>query len=336
MLLIARAEQSGAQSLPSAAEADAACRYVAERGPAITSELVRDGILDGNNDGREDAVSIGTGIGTVRDETLEIRPRNAAKDADAVALNYDDEDWHDVGGFGVRWLPYRGKVYILRFASETMRSAVALGFIDASNAARVVCTFKSDVRESLIPLKPDDADLCRRVAAGGVTYMAPKDRDEGTNRRETSLRGELTLDARNNGRPVSLALLDYSSGAARGCEFKYYDTTADRRIGVPGQSRDLLMAAQTIDLTGERLKEYPDPSERKDESYFRPPHCGGVTPRWFAHDRRIFLDTAAERDDGLLTRFRTVSVIENTRVRPLCRSKFSETWQVDAMGSRFR
>ena len=234
MLLMARAEESGAQSLPSAAEAGAACRYVAERGPVITSELVRDGILDGNNDGRNDAVSIGYGMGTAGGDTPEIRPRNAANDSDPVALKYGDHEWRDVGGFGVRWLPYRGKVYILRFASETLRSAVALGFIDASNALRVVCTFKSDVRENLIPLKPDDADLCRRVAAGGVAYIAPEERDGGTNRRETSLRGELALDFRNTGRAVGLALLDYSSGAARGCDFMYYDTVSNGRIGVPG------------------------------------------------------------------------------------------------------
>src|SRR6185369_17024381 len=119
-LLMARAEESRAQSLPSAAEVGAACRYVAERGPAITSELIRDGILDGNNDGRDDAVSIGYGMGTMGGDTPEIRPRNAANDSDPVALKYDDDDWHDVGGFGIRWLPYRGKVYTLHFASETL------------------------------------------------------------------------------------------------------------------------------------------------------------------------------------------------------------------------
>lgn len=336
MLVMARAEQSMAQSRPSAVEAGAACRYVAERGPAITSELIRDGILDGNNDGRDDAVSIGVGIGTVRDETLEIRPRDAAKDAEPVALKDDDDGWRDIGGFSARWLPYRGKVYTLHFASETLRSAVALGFIDAANNEHVVCTFKSDVRENLIPLKPDDADLCGRVAAGRVKYVAPTNRDEGSNRRETSLKGMLTLDFRNTGRAVSLALLDYASGAGRGCEFKYYDTVSNGRIGVPGESRDVLMAAQDINLSGASLKEYPDPSELKAESYFRPPHCGGVTPRWFEHNRRIFLDTAAERDDGVLARFRTVSLIENTGVGPVCRGEFSETWKVDAMGPRFR
>ena len=336
MLLMARAGQSGAQSLPGAAEAGAACRYVAERGPAITSELIRDGILDGNNDGREDAVSIGVGIGTVRNETLEIRPRNAAKDAEPVELKDDDDKWRDIGGFSARWLPYRGKVYTLHFASETLRTAVALGFIDASNNEHLVCTFKSNVRENLAALDSSAGDLCRRVAAGEVKYIASADRDEGTNRRETSLRGELTLDVRNTGRAFGLALLDYASGAGRGCEFKYYDTMSDGRIGVPGQSRDLLMAAQDIDLSGVSLKEYLDRSELKAESYFRPPHCGDVTPRWFEHDRRVFLDTAAERDDGSLPQFRTVSVIENTRVRLLCKSEFSQTWQVDAMGPRFR
>src|SRR6185437_14170851 len=44
---------------PSVAETREVCSYVASRGPSIADELVDDGLLDANNDGVEDRVSIG-------------------------------------------------------------------------------------------------------------------------------------------------------------------------------------------------------------------------------------------------------------------------------------
>src|SRR5215471_17064553 len=80
------AEETAAR-LPSRAEARAVCDLVATRGPAIRSALVRDGVLDANNDGKPDAVRVGISEGTMRGEVLEFRPRGAPKGTPAVGVN---------------------------------------------------------------------------------------------------------------------------------------------------------------------------------------------------------------------------------------------------------
>jgi hypothetical protein len=329
------AEEAGRQSLPGLEEARAVCRYVAARGPEIASELVADGDLDANNDGRNDAVRVGVGIGTMRGNVLEVRPRGAPRESDPINVTRDEAAWPDHWGFGARWLRHAGRTYTLYFEAETLRNFVALGTIDSRNIEHHVCAFRNIVREDLRPIGNDVAELCRSVVRSEVKYTALDDRDEATNRRETRLQDRVNLDFRNIGQKETLALLNYSTGAGRGCEFQYYDTISGDWTGASGEARDLLMKLQGIDLSAASRKEYVEPSEPKLEPYLDPPNCGN-TARWFEHRGRVYLDNFAKHDDGLRPRFHNVALVQGKRVTFQCKGRFAVKWEVESMGPSFR
>src|SRR3954452_4661402 len=103
--------KSAATRLPSPAEAGAVCRMVVARGPAIVPALVRDGVLDANNDGTRDAVTVVMREGTMRGEDLQFRPRIAFAESPVAEVRPDGFQPGDYLPFGARWLPWRGKVY---------------------------------------------------------------------------------------------------------------------------------------------------------------------------------------------------------------------------------
>jgi hypothetical protein len=331
---VLRALDGPTEGMPNPAQAAEVCRYVAARGPAIRSELVREGVLDANNDGIDDHVTIGIGSGTMRGDVLEFRPRGAAKDSKPVEFGYDEASLHDYWWFGERWFPYGGRVYTLYFEAETVRRVVALGIIDRNNKHHLVCDFEVDEQERLEPLNDAAAGLCARVARDELLEVQPTPADGETPRRETRLIGRLHLDFRNTGKPEALALLDYESGSARGCGFKYYDTL-EPTLGANSPSRATLLAAQHIDLAGQDPKEYA-PSEAQLTPYLDPPHCGIVTARWLVDRGKTYLDQAAERDHGLRERFRSVMMIDGTRVTPRCKGAYEVQWRVKSMAPAFR
>jgi len=322
--------------LPTPKQAQQACSYVATRGPAIRSELVANGVLDANNDGIEDDARVGRGMGTAGGDVLEIRPPGAAQDSEPIEVSAVGWEWKDYWAYGARWLRYGDRVYTLYFAAETLRNAVALGYIDQNNREHIVCAFSSVEDQGLVPVSDDATRVCERVAQDRVQYLEATKADEATPRRETELVGQLRVDFRNNGTAEELALLSYDSGAARGCDFKYYDTISANRLGQNGPARSVLLRAQKIDLRGQSLKEYNNPSEGKFTPYMDPPHCGDVTPRWFELEGKIYLDESAARDDGTLPRFREIALIRRQSITPQCRGEYGVRWVVKNMALPFR
>ena len=158
--------------LPSPAEARAACRMIAARGPAVASALVRDGVLDANNDGVRDVVTVVTREGTMHGEDLRFRPHIAFTEsavAEVMPAGFQPGDYLP---FGARWLPWRGKVYTLYFDAEDLRVPSYLGYIDATNSEHLVCDFASSDTETLRPIGRDAEALCRAVSRGEVDYAS--------------------------------------------------------------------------------------------------------------------------------------------------------------------
>jgi hypothetical protein len=335
LALAVRGAGSQPAELPTPKQAQQVCSYVATRGPAIRSELVANGVLDANNDGIEDDVRVGMGMGTAGGNVLEIRPRGAPRDSEPIKVSPVGSEWNDYWAAGARWLSYVGRVYTLYFVAETLRNAVALGYIDKDNREHLVCAFSSVEDERLAPVGNDATRLCERVAQDQVRYIEPTKADEATPRRETELVGRLRVDFQNNGTPEELALLSYDSGAARGCDFKYYDTISANRLGQDGPARSVLLQAQKIDLRGQSLKEYTDPKQGKFTPYMDPPHCGDVTSRWFELGDKIYLDESAARDDGMLPRFREITLIRRQSITLQCRGEYGVRWVVKNMAVPF-
>src|SRR5215813_11105391 len=151
-LIVAMPGAEAEPLLPTFAEARAVCAHVAARGPAVASELVKSGLLDANNDGKEDQVTVGMAEGTMGGEVLQFRPKGAPKASDPVEVTPEGFQPGSYLPHGARWLPYRGKVYTLNFVSEQLRHVSYLGYIDAKNAEHLICDFDNIEDQTLKPL----------------------------------------------------------------------------------------------------------------------------------------------------------------------------------------
>jgi hypothetical protein len=308
---------------PSPAEAHALCRWVAARGPAIESVLVRDGILDANNDGVPDHVSVGRREGTMGGEALEFRARGMSNASAPVEITEEGFQGGAYLPLGVRWLPYRGRVYVLNFESEGLRHVSYLSIIDAKNIERLVCDFDNVEHERLVARSRKDADLCGAVTKGKVNYASVSDEpdpDLTTERWATHVAGSITIDFRNAGRPASLALLSFESGAGRGCSFDYFDQVADKAIASAGATHVTLMKLQAV--------------EPGQENTTGP--CGGGVPRWFTYRGQVFLDSASKSDAFGIIPFHDVKLVRNGRMEARCTGTFAVRQKVRTMGDGFK
>jgi hypothetical protein len=315
---------------PGPAEARAVCNMVAARGPRIERALVHDGVLDANNDGVPDSVTVAMRDGTMRGQDLQFRPRGAAKDSPAVDVKAEGFQPGDYLPFGARWLGYRGRVYTLYFDAESLRYPSYLGYIDAANAEHLVCDFEASDRETLHPVGGRGAKaLCRAVAQGQAAYasvieMADGEPDLPSDRWMTRVAGHISIDFANRGAPAKLGLLAYESGAGRGCTFSYFDEMADGKVLSSGEVHAILMKLQGVKLTEDGAQVYTSG------------RCDGGTPRWFARDGLTYLDIAGGPDVRGTGPFREVRRVRGTQVETLCKATFAVRWSVKLMGPEFK
>ena len=315
---------------PGPIEARAVCKMIAARGPAIARSLVRDGVLDANNDGVPDAVTVAMRDGTMRGEDLQFRARGAAKDSPPVDVTAQDFQPGDYLPFGARWLSWRRRVYTLYFDAESLRYPSYLGYIDATNTEHLVCDFTASDKETLRPTGGRDADaLCRTVAEGQASFasvaeMEDADPDLPSGRWMTRVAGRITIDFANRGAPAPLALLAYESGAGRGCNFGYFDAIADSKIASSGDAHAILMKLQDVALTNDGAQVYTSG------------RCNRGTLRWFAHDGVTYLDIAGGPDVRGSAPFHEVRLLRGTGIETLCKGTFRVRWTVKSMGAEFK
>jgi hypothetical protein len=296
-------------SLPSPTQARAVCSYVAERGPTIASVLVANGILDANNDGEDDEVAVVDAGGTAHGDLLQFRRKGMPRNSDPIRITRDPaERFYDNWTFGERWLPYDGKVYTLKFASEEFRHVSYLGYIDPRNIEHFVCDFENVEHEKLLTLamkRPVLAGetICERVAGGQVKYMpANEDHTLMSDRHDTDVAARVTVDFSNAGQETSLALLSYERSNRRGCYFQYYDVIAGDSIASTGNTHDTLMKLQRANIANRN----PGPT------------CGGNTPRWFSDRGRTYFDNRWQSERLGTEPFHDVSIVHDGRVETLC------------------
>jgi len=320
---------AAAPRLPTRAEAQAVCGMIAARGPAVQSMLVENGVLDANNDGVPDDVTVAPREGTMRGEDLAFRPRGAPKDSKPVDVTDKDFQAADYFPFGARWLPYGGRVYTLYFEAEDERYPTHLGYIDASNTEHLVCDFDHSEHETLRPLLDTDADLCRAVAQGGVSYARvadaqDADADVASRRWMSRVSGHVSVDFANTGVPASLALVAYESGAGRGCDLNYFDAVIGGKLARSGNAHAMLMKLQHVELSAQGAWD------------FTAGRCDGSTPRWFTRDGVTYLDIAGGPDVRGIEPFHEVRLALGTKLGTVCQGSFAVTWKVKSMGPEFK
>jgi hypothetical protein len=315
---------------PSRAEAAAVCNMVAARGPAIEAMLIKDGVLDANNDGVPDDVTVARRDGTMRGEDLAFRPHGAAKDSKPIGVTQKDfQPGSDYFPFGARWLPQGAKVYTLYFDAEDLRYPSYLGFIDAANTEHLVCDFDHSEHETLEPVQAIDAPICRAVAQGQVSYAKvadahDSDADVASRRWSSRVAGHVTVDFANIGVPTLLALVAYESGAGRGCDLDYFDAVIGSKLARAGNAHTMLMKLQDVELSDQGDQDYTDS------------RCDGSTPRWFVRDGLTYIDIAGGPDVRGVEPFHEVRLARGTKLGTICKGSFAVSWKLKSMGPEFR
>jgi len=309
------------QSDPSAIEAKDVCSYVATRGPTIAKELIRDGALEANNDGRPYQATISGDGTTAGGDNLEFRPMGVSPQASAIEIDFGGGDrLGPPGGFGARWLKRGRRVYTLHFDSESLHWPSYLGYIDPVNVEHTVCQFGGAQTETLVPDQPRSAGLCRAAFDDKVRDLDlnsddADDAPEASGRPWTTISGSMTVDFRNIGRQEPIALLEFDGAAGRGCAFSYYEATKDGRPTSTGEAHIVLMKLQNADPDGH------EPGLT----------CGGNEPSWFEYGGKIYFDNKSPSDPQ--GPYHTVSHIKGDQIERICHAEYTTKWTVKSYGS---
>jgi hypothetical protein len=330
----ARASQPAATAAkpPTASEIRSACDYVAARGPSIRSELLRDATIDARNNGELVDATIGAEGGSAGGEILQLRPRGTSKHAVLDISYFDDRPWEN-RGFGARWFVYRGHTYALIFESESLRRAKHLSLIDGQNREHLLCTFSTQVHETLIPADNAAGPLCRAVASERVTYL-PVRTDSTTPslqyvdgpRAETGVSGVTIADFTNSGTPDKVVRLEYEHSGARGGAATYYDVAGDGKYISQRAKHELLMNLQHVE---------EQPSRFGDAIY--PSFADDNVTRLFSYDGLTYFDIAATGGNAYDdSPFHEVRLLKGDRIATMCAARFRFSWKVSAIAREYR
>ncbi|PTB21435.1 hypothetical protein C9I57_07205 [Trinickia symbiotica] len=322
--------EAAAATPPTPAEIREACEYVADRGPAIRSELLRDAAIDARNDGRVVDATIGTSDGSAAGEILEYRPRGASIKAPPIETSYFDErpraDW----GFGARWLRYGGHTYALIFESESLRRVRHLSVIDRKNREHLLCTFTVKEHETLAPVVDAAKPLCRAVATNRIKFLSvdrgPASTLEypGGPRAETSIAGLTIADFTNSGIAARLVQLEYEHGGGRGGAATYFDVASDGETVSQAGRHKLLMALQHA-------------WEGSSSGYLQPVFAGDNVTRLFSWNGLTYFDIAAGGGEAYDdTPFHEVRSLLNNSIETECVASYRVTWKLSSIAKEFR
>ncbi|WP_238229649.1 hypothetical protein [Methylobacterium hispanicum] len=315
-------------ALPAAAEAPPdgpetpawaaeACRYAAAIPPErIRDFTIRDGVLDVDGDGRFERLTGTSALGTMGGEAWE-----AADDADRP-LQWEDAD--DVGpDFGQRWLPFRGRAFLLGFVEEAAGYLKRLSYVGSDGRLHAGCSFLTKVESLLVATTPGFEATCDAIESGKAASLEIRSLEAdgagvpNAGRPETAVTGKLAVDFANMGREVDLYRLEISSGAGRGCDISYFETAA--AIDKPGSDPygQLLASLQRIPR-GER---------------FLNGECGGLAKRWLLHDGKAYLETRypGERPDSVSREVHHVDGVVDGAPTRICAAMFTRRWELDSI-----
>lgn len=322
-LLCAAVSDAPAQPLPPPTPAELAevCKAVEQIPPDRAKDYTfRSGVIDIDGDGTFETIIGDIRLGTMRGDNSTIRDDAGHE----IELEADGYEWKDYWTFGERWMVFRGRTYQLNFADEEAGYLAYVAYVTPDRKLKVACEFDTEVIELLSAKSPRDGRVCTALEKNQIEFLPLKPANAGDQsraapgRRETAITQSATVDFTNEGRPQPLYLLQFESGAGRGCGADYYDTVAATERGDHGRQHRLLMDMQGINLDGTY------PSQR----------CATRLARWFRFDGHVHLDIRYARakpaDEG--DEFHDVATIEHGKVRRECSAMFSKRWRLKTMG----
>jgi hypothetical protein len=312
---------------PNTTDARSVCSYVASKGPAIISELVRSGALNvENNDTLYDA-SVGVESGSAGGEKLEYRVHGADANAKPLPMkDFDDRPWA-YRGFGARWLRYQGHTYTVIFESESLRSPNYLGFIDSYGEQHFLCSFDVDEHEKLRAVNSATTNVCRAVSSHRTSFLPVDTTSASSLKFAAPIReqgekiiGSTDADVTNSGVPAHVALIEADYGGARGWRSRYLDAIANDQVVSDGRLHKLLMVEQNIKGGGAR-------------DFMEPGAFNFNESKLFTYEGLVYVDLTARPPGDKPVH--EVQIIHATQIETVCTADFEVTWRVSSMAKQF-
>lgn len=172
---------------------------------------------------------------------------------------------------------------------------------------RSACTFSTETTQSLRPVLPRDAALCRSLDEGESMIVEFTDVADERRRQwiDSKPVGVAMLDFANAGRAVAVVELEYASGGGAGCDATWFDTPSERPSAT---GRSLLQWLQWGD----------------GDAHSSPAPCFNA-PRFhrFRDVTYFEQDSSGSVKDGGYGEIRFISRIARGKVVEVCRAAYS-------------
>lgn len=261
------------------------------------------GSEDINNDGQPEVGKKCDG-GTARTPCIEYFDQAGT----GIQIQQVGFEWKNYWTYGRQAFQHDGRTYILNSADDALREPSYLSYITPANKEYVLCEFANHVTAAVEYQADDSNGVCQAVLEKSALIKSvklPEDveiQPEFLDRVWTRATSIGLADVNNDGVQERVMGLDYESGAARGCDYNYFDLLADSEDGLMlGSTRSAFLMMQG-----------------GDDSGFSQIGCGNISNRLIRHKGKIFYEHNFA-DDRNSTH--TISIQSGDDVRTVCEYK---------------
>jgi len=209
---------------------------------------------------------------------------------------------NDYWTFGERAFRYDGKTFVYHSFDDGLEEPAYVSYVTAANREFVVCDFDNRFSSSRLS---GDAAVCQAIEREqGVEDItlpaAPANTPHPAfGRRHTDVRKLGNIDVDNDGITETIAELEYSVGAGRGCDFNYFELTTPDGSGIAGTVKSRLVDdLQDIGYDG-----------------FEGPSCVSVQNRLIRHEGTVYFETNSTNQAGVK---HTVARLQQGQVTQVC------------------
>lgn len=297
----------------------AVCAYATAIEPDKLGEhTLRSGVFDIDGDGSFETVLGTRADGTMGGDAFEIR------DASGNLMEWSEADIGSGSELlsGARWLPFRGRAYLLGFSDEQAGYLVRLSYPDVDGTLRIGCRFEISIESMLLPMDSAHIDVCQAIGDGKVEEIkVTTTTDYRLVQDWTRVMGEVSVDLTGKVPATRLYELSYSSGAGSGCDATFFDTAASVDLKRWDATHQSLMDLQGI--------YFNDAIGR-----YSPPECGGLSRRWLRVNGATYLETRYPRQtpERLSQEVHRIDSMAEGRPRKVCEAMFTRSLSLSPEG----
>jgi uncharacterized protein len=275
--------------IPPLSELDAVCSGNGKR------HSIDDGLFDINNDGVKEVGEKCHG-GSMHTPCMKFKQPNGER----IFLNTIGFEWKTYWTFNSSYFAHNGKIYNLHGADS---GPSHIRYTTPKNNSYVVCEFENIETEELLPVKntPEHKEICALSNTKNIKYVDFKDKPilshkqiKDAGRYETGVGGQKYIDIDNDGEKELIAMVNYASGAGRGCDFLYYDELSpDGNSFSYTEGQTSLLKMQGVNLDS------------------RHPNCGGMNNQIFEFKGKRYYEINTSNEHR-------ISTLERNKIDNIC------------------